>query len=82
MSFPCYISMVQLNTLYYIPKNILDKVTFCREMKAKAESGKLLEKKWLSKLNYFQSKYPDEAAQFKLLLSGGMVPGWEYSLPV
>ncbi|WOG88014.1 hypothetical protein DCAR_0207247 [Daucus carota subsp. sativus] len=52
-----------------------------KEMKAKAESGKLLEKKWLSKLNYFQSKYPDEAAQFKLLLSGGMVPGWEYSLP-
>ncbi|KAK1382486.1 Transketolase, chloroplastic [Heracleum sosnowskyi] len=52
-----------------------------KEMQVKAESGELFEKEWLSKLDYFQSKYPDDAAQLKLLLSGGMVPGWEYSLP-
>lgn len=68
--------------MYYVPTNKSDRATFCREMQLKAESGELLEKEWLSNLNYFQSKYPDEAAQFKLLLSGGIVPGWEYSLPV
>lgn len=51
-------------------------------MQAKADSGEILEKEWLSKLNYYQSKYPEEAAQFKLLLSGGLLPGWESSLPV
>ncbi|PHT96995.1 hypothetical protein BC332_34079 [Capsicum chinense] len=33
------------------------------------------------KLYYYQNKYPEEAAEFKLLLADGMLPGWECSLP-
>ncbi|KAL8052106.1 hypothetical protein ABFX02_06G191600 [Erythranthe guttata] len=52
-----------------------------REMQVQAGRGEELEKEWHSKLNYYQSKYPQEAAEFKCLLYGGMIPGWENSLP-
>ncbi|XP_022879243.1 transketolase, chloroplastic-like [Olea europaea var. sylvestris] len=52
-----------------------------REMQVQAERGEELEMDWHSKLNYYQSKYPQEAAEFKVLLSGGMLPGWENALP-
>ncbi|KAJ8529044.1 hypothetical protein K7X08_035879 [Anisodus acutangulus] len=39
------------------------------------------ELEWHSKLYYYQNKYPEEAAEFKLLLADGMLPGWESSLP-
>ncbi|XP_059628324.1 transketolase, chloroplastic-like [Cornus florida] len=52
-----------------------------REMQVQAYNGERLEKEWHSKLHYFQSKYPQEATEFKVLLNGGLVPGWEGSLP-
>lgn len=51
-------------------------------MQVQAETGAELEREWHSKLQYYQSKYPQEAAEFESLLDGGMVPGWEDSLPV
>lgn len=53
-----------------------------REMQVQADRGEELEMDWHSKLNYYQSKCPQEAAEFKVLLSGGMLPGWENALPV
>ncbi|KAG8380514.1 hypothetical protein BUALT_Bualt06G0023600 [Buddleja alternifolia] len=53
-----------------------------REMQVQANRGEELEKEWHSKLLYYESKYPQEAAEFKTLLYGGMLPGWENSLPV
>lgn len=51
-------------------------------MQVQAETGAELEREWHSKLQYYQSKYPQEAAEFESLLDGGMVLGWEDSLPV
>nr|GLL23230.1 transketolase, chloroplastic-like [Ipomoea trifida] len=53
----------------------------CREMKLQAEKGETLEQEWHSKLYSYQNKYPEEAKEFKDLLNGGIVPGWESSLP-
>ncbi|KAF8403084.1 hypothetical protein HHK36_011178 [Tetracentron sinense] len=55
--------------------------TIYREMQIQTEHGERLEKEWYSTLNYFQSKYPREAVEFKILLNGGLLPGWESSLP-
>nr|XP_016476035.1 PREDICTED: transketolase, chloroplastic-like [Nicotiana tabacum] len=52
-----------------------------REMQAQTDLGGRLEEEWHSKLHYYQSKYPEEAAEFKLLLADGLLPGWESSLP-
>ncbi|KAK4339007.1 hypothetical protein RND71_040469 [Anisodus tanguticus] len=52
-----------------------------REMQAQTDLGGRLELEWHSKLYYYQNKYPEEAAEFKLLLADGMLPGWESSLP-
>ncbi|KAF6167813.1 hypothetical protein GIB67_027591 [Kingdonia uniflora] len=52
-----------------------------REMQIQAEHGERLEKEWYSTMNCYQSKYPQEALEFKILLSGGLVPAWENSLP-
>ncbi|CAK9136099.1 unnamed protein product [Ilex paraguariensis] len=51
------------------------------EMQVQADHGETLEEEWHSKLYYFRSKYPQEAAEFSVLLNGGMLPGWENSLP-
>lgn len=51
-------------------------------MQLQTEYGERLEREWDSKLNNYESKYPQEAVEFKTLLSGGFVPGWETSLPV
>ncbi|KAA8539299.1 hypothetical protein F0562_025991 [Nyssa sinensis] len=52
-----------------------------REMQIQADHGEQLERQWHSKLCYFQSKYPEEAVEFKILLNVGLAPGWESSLP-
>ncbi|KAG5631233.1 hypothetical protein H5410_002950 [Solanum commersonii] len=52
-----------------------------REMQAQIDLGGRLEQEWNSKLNYYQNKYPEEAAEFKLLVADGMIPGWESSFP-
>uniref|UniRef100_F6HNF2 transketolase n=1 Tax=Vitis vinifera TaxID=29760 RepID=F6HNF2_VITVI len=36
---------------------------------------------WHSRLCYYQTKYPQEFVEFKILLDGGLLPGWESSLP-
>ncbi|KAL3520727.1 hypothetical protein ACH5RR_018876 [Cinchona calisaya] len=52
-----------------------------REMQIQADQGENLEAEWKSKLHYYENIYPEEAAEFKALLHGGLVPGWESSLP-
>ncbi|XP_071934888.1 transketolase, chloroplastic-like isoform X1 [Coffea arabica] len=52
-----------------------------REMQIQADQGEKLEAMWTSKLHYYQTAYPEEAAEFNALLHGGLVPGWESSLP-
>ncbi|PHU11858.1 hypothetical protein BC332_18788 [Capsicum chinense] len=52
-----------------------------REMQAHADLGGRLEQEWHSKLYYYLNKFPEEAAEFKLLLADGILPGWECSLP-
>ncbi|KAG9441552.1 hypothetical protein H6P81_017406 [Aristolochia fimbriata] len=52
-----------------------------REMEAQAERGEALEKDWNSALCYYESRYPREAKEFKILLEDGLSPGWENSLP-
>ncbi|THU54986.1 hypothetical protein C4D60_Mb11t01820 [Musa balbisiana] len=53
-----------------------------REMQRKKEHGGDLEKKWNSILRYYETKYNDEAKDFKVLLDGGLPSGWDASLPV
>ncbi|KAH0729916.1 hypothetical protein KY289_001104 [Solanum tuberosum] len=53
-----------------------------RETRAQTDIGGRLEQEWNSKLNYYQNKYPEEAAEFKLVLADRMLPGWENSLPI
>lgn len=55
---------------------------FHREMQRKKEHGGDLEKKWNSILRYYETKYNDEAKDFKVLLDGGLPSGWDASLPV
>nr|POF09204.1 transketolase, chloroplastic [Quercus suber] len=52
-----------------------------REMQIQTDHGERLEEEWYSKLNYYQSKYPEESVEFKILLNGGLLPGWDSSLP-
>ncbi|KAI3416678.1 Transketolase [Psidium guajava] len=52
-----------------------------REMQKQADVGERLEKEWYSNLYSYQIKYPQEAIEFRILLSGGLLPGWENSLP-
>ncbi|XP_077242024.1 transketolase, chloroplastic-like isoform X2 [Tasmannia lanceolata] len=53
----------------------------CREMQIQTECGERLERDWNSTLSYYQSKYPGEAEEFRVLLNGGLPQGWENSLP-
>ncbi|KAK3408942.1 hypothetical protein EUGRSUZ_J01078 [Eucalyptus grandis] len=52
-----------------------------REMQKQADIGERLEKEWHTNLYSYQIKYPQEAIEFQILLSGGLLPGWENSLP-
>ncbi|PIA37310.1 hypothetical protein AQUCO_03000125v1 [Aquilegia coerulea] len=52
-----------------------------REMQIHTEQGERQEQDWYSTLNFFRNKYPQEAMEFEILLNGGLVPGWEGSLP-
>lgn len=53
-----------------------------RGMQIQTEYGERMEKEWHSRLCYYQTKYPQEFVEFKILLDGGLLPGWESSLPV
>lgn len=63
-------------------KRFFNIILFSREMQIQADKGEKLEAEWTSKLHYYQNIYPEEAAEFNALLHGGLVPGWESSLPV
>ncbi|KAJ4980054.1 hypothetical protein NE237_010834 [Protea cynaroides] len=52
-----------------------------REMQIRRQYGEKIEKDWYSALSYYQSKYPQEAVEFKTLLNGGLLSGWENALP-
>ncbi|XP_043699832.1 transketolase, chloroplastic-like [Telopea speciosissima] len=52
-----------------------------KEMQITRQYGEKLEKDWYSALDFYQTKYPQEAAEFKTLLNGGLLPGWENALP-
>eukprot|EP00252_Welwitschia_mirabilis_P017835 TRINITY_DN3968_c0_g1_i1.p1 TRINITY_DN3968_c0_g1~~TRINITY_DN3968_c0_g1_i1.p1 ORF type:complete len:814 (-),score=120.36 TRINITY_DN3968_c0_g1_i1:573-2819(-) len=43
--------------------------------------GATLEAEWASKLAEYEKKYPQEAAEFKHLISGKLPEGWEKALP-
>lgn len=73
---------VLLQILSTIKPNSPANVYCFREMKLQAELGETLEQEWYSKLYSYHNKYPEEAKEFKALLNGGIVPGWESSLPV
>lgn len=51
-------------------------------MQIKTQSAERLEKDYCySKLYHYQSKYPEEVVEFRILLDGGLVPaGWESSV--
>lgn len=51
-------------------------------MLKQADLGERLEKEWFSNLYSYHIKYPQEATEFQILLSGGLLPGWENSLLV
>jgi transketolase len=51
-------------------------------MQVQTDHGEKLEKEWFSKFDYFKTNYPEEAAEFEVLLSGGLPPNWESCLPV
>lgn len=46
------------------------------------EEGAAVEAEWNSKLAAYESKYPEEAKEFKQLISGDLPEGWEKALPV
>ncbi|KAJ4838141.1 hypothetical protein Tsubulata_035228 [Turnera subulata] len=61
------------------PFNVIPMVY--REMQIQANHGETLEREWHSKLDYFRNKYPKEAAEFEVLLNGGLPTDWESCLP-
>ena len=46
------------------------------------KGGAELEARWLADLDEYENKYPQEAAEFKNLISGELPQGWEKALPV
>ncbi|XP_050209272.1 transketolase, chloroplastic-like [Mercurialis annua] len=52
-----------------------------KEMQIKTEQNEKLEMEWLSKLQYYKNKYPQEAVEFDVLLHGGLPSKWESCLP-
>jgi hypothetical protein len=48
----------------------------------KTEAGANYEKEWESALAKYAEKYPEEAKEFKQLISGELPAGWEKALPV
>jgi hypothetical protein len=47
-----------------------------------AARGASFEAEWSSKLAEHEKKYPEEAAEFKALISGKLPEGWDKALPV
>ncbi|GLJ29304.1 hypothetical protein SUGI_0577790 [Cryptomeria japonica] len=45
------------------------------------EKGAAVEAEWTTKLADYEKKYPEEAAEFKMLISGKLPEGWEKALP-
>ncbi|WOL09879.1 hypothetical protein Cni_G18632 [Canna indica] len=50
-------------------------------MQRQKDNGASLEKEWNSTTRYYETKYQDEAKDFKVLLGGGLPPGWEDFFP-
>mmetsp|Transcript_32881 Transcript_32881/g.39802 ORF Transcript_32881/g.39802 Transcript_32881/m.39802 type:complete len:739 (-) Transcript_32881:162-2378(-) len=46
------------------------------------ERGSSSQAEWEAKLEEYASKYPEEAAEFKQMISGELPEGWESALPV
>lgn len=46
------------------------------------EEGAAVEAEWNADLAAYESKYPEEAKEFKQLISGDLPEGWEKALPV
>ncbi|XP_048231810.1 transketolase, chloroplastic isoform X2 [Ricinus communis] len=51
------------------------------EMQTQTCHSEKLEMEWLSNIRYYKSKYPQEAAEFEVLLHGGLPSKWESCLP-
>lgn len=46
------------------------------------KEGAALEEEWEKSLAAFEKKYPEEAEEFKQLISGELPAGWDLALPV
>ena len=58
-------------------------VPFCyRQFTNQAKHGVAKEEEWNKALEDYLRKYPDEAREFKQLLSGELPQDWEKALPV
>jgi transketolase len=59
---------------FHVPQGVYD-------MMNKAEAGAAHEAEWDAKMVEYTSKYPEEAAEFKQLISQELPAGWEDALP-
>lgn len=60
---------------FFVPEDV--KSHWSRHVK----DGAALEAQWQADLAAYEQKYPEEAAEFKLLISGKLPEGWEKALP-
>lgn len=54
----------------------------CRHWSKHLTDGPALEASWEESLAAYEQKYPEEAAEFKQLISQKLPTGWEKALPV
>eukprot|EP00192_Tetraselmis_astigmatica_P006811 CAMPEP_0117661716 /NCGR_PEP_ID=MMETSP0804-20121206/7682_1 /TAXON_ID=1074897 /ORGANISM="Tetraselmis astigmatica, Strain CCMP880" /LENGTH=724 /DNA_ID=CAMNT_0005468595 /DNA_START=953 /DNA_END=3127 /DNA_ORIENTATION=+ len=64
----------------YAPFEVPD-IVYKTMRDAKIEEGAKIEAEWNAKMDAYASKYPEEAAEFKQLISGALPKGWESCLP-
>ena len=64
----------------YAPFEVPD-VVYKTMRDAKIEEGEKIEAEWNAKMDAYAAKYPEEAAEFKGLISGALPSGWESCLP-
>lgn len=57
-------------------------LSFDREFTNHAKHGVTKEEEWNKDLEEYSKKYPEEAREFKQLVSGGLPQDWEKAIPV
>lgn len=54
----------------------------CRHWSRHIPNGAAYEAEWNAKFSEYEKKYPEEAAEFKSIITGELPAGWEKALPV